>query len=66
MLFRSFRISGDRRYMAEALEMGSSDVMLVLQPIDRRADGSYRVVWRMLRQFPAPQITDLREYFPPQ
>ncbi|TVP60483.1 MAG: hypothetical protein EA343_17385 [Nodularia sp. (in: Bacteria)] len=34
----------------------SSDIILAFRPVRRRADGSYTVLWRVLNQFPAPQI----------
>lgn len=37
----------------------SSDIILAFRPVRRRRDGSYTVLWRVLKQLPAPQITKL-------
>jgi hypothetical protein len=51
-----------RRYLNRILETPSSDVLVAFQPISRRDDGSYTVLWRVLNQFPDPKITDLQDY----
>jgi hypothetical protein len=51
-----------RRHLDEILETPSSDVLVAFQPVSRRADGSYTVIWRVLKQFPDPKITDLERY----
>ncbi len=37
-------------------QIPSSDIILAFRPVRRRADGSYTVLWRILNEFPAPQI----------
>ncbi|HBB35547.1 MAG TPA: hypothetical protein DDZ80_22040 [Cyanobacteria bacterium UBA8803] len=51
-----------RRHLPELLKTPSSDVLVAFQPIQRRFDGSYTVLWRLLYQFPDPQIEDLEKY----
>lgn len=59
---RRLTVSGDRRYLAEATQVNSSDLLLVIRPIARRSDGSYRMVWRILKEFPNPEFENLWEY----
>jgi hypothetical protein len=35
---------------------------VAFRPVNRRPDGSYTVLWRVLNQFPDPQIEDLEKY----
>lgn len=51
-----------RRHLDEILETPSSDMLIALQPVSRLTDGSYTVIWRVLKQFPDPKITDLERY----
>lgn len=51
-----------RRDLDEILKTPSSDLLIALQPVSKRADGSYTVIWRVLKQFPDPKITDLERY----
>ncbi|HEY9739487.1 MAG TPA: hypothetical protein V6C90_03260 [Coleofasciculaceae cyanobacterium] len=51
-----------RRYLDQILETPSSDVLVAFRPINRRSDGSYTVLWRVLNQFPDPKIQDLENY----
>ncbi len=51
-----------RRYVDLLLETPSSDVLVAFQPVSQRSDGSYTVLWRILKPFPDPQITDLEKY----
>jgi hypothetical protein len=51
-----------RRYLDQILETPSSDVLVAFRPINRRSDGSYTVLWRVLNQFPDPKIQDLDNY----
>ncbi|HEY9634590.1 MAG TPA: hypothetical protein V6D14_14350 [Coleofasciculaceae cyanobacterium] len=51
-----------RRYLDQILETPSSDVLIAFQPVHQHSDGSYIVIWRLLKQFPDPQITDLEDY----
>jgi hypothetical protein len=39
----------------------SSDVLIALRPI-RTRNGSYTILWRILKRFPSPQIEDLEQY----
>lgn len=52
----------DRRYRQLLLEMPSSDLILAVQPIAQHEDGSYTLRWRVLGQFPHPEVLDLGEY----
>lgn len=52
----------DRRYLDQLQQMHSSDIILAFRPVRRRSDGSYTVLWRVLKQLPAPQIEDLENY----
>ncbi len=51
-----------RRYLNLILETPSSDLLIAFRPVRRRDDGSYTVLWRILGEFPAPQIRDLYQY----
>lgn len=51
-----------RRNLALFLETPSSDLLVAFRPVYRRLDGSYTVVWRILREFSNPQIEDLVNY----
>ncbi len=57
LLFRT-----DRRYIDLIIEMQSSDMLVAFRPVSRRADGSYTVLWKVLKQFPDPPIQDLEQY----
>ncbi|NET57005.1 MAG: hypothetical protein F6K47_12825 [Symploca sp. SIO2E6] len=52
----------DRRYLNLILDTPSSDLLVAFRPVERRFDGSYIVLWRVLDQFPEPQIVDLHRY----
>ena len=52
----------DRRYIDLIIEMQSSDMLVAFRPVSRRADGSYTVLWKVLKQFPDPPIQDLERY----
>lgn len=52
----------ERRNLDQLLEMPSADLLVAFRPINRRPDGSYVVVWRVLKRFPNPQVTDLDRY----
>lgn len=52
----------ERRILALLLETPSSDLLLAFRPIARRSDGSYLVLWRVLQEFPDPEILDLFRY----
>jgi hypothetical protein len=53
---------GQRRYLDQILRTPSSDVLVAFRPVRQRSDGSYTVIWRVLKQFPDPKITDLENY----
>jgi hypothetical protein len=56
-------ISGaQRRQLNRILETPSSDVLVAFRPVKQGSDGSYTVVWRLLKQFPDPQIIDLHKF----
>lgn len=44
------------------LETPSIDLLIAFQPVYRRLDGSYIVLWRIIKQFPNPEIKDLEKY----
>lgn len=52
----------DRRYLDLLLETPSSDHLLAFRPVIRHSDGTYTVLWRVLQQFPDPQIADLDQH----
>ncbi|MBD2340460.1 hypothetical protein H6G64_26170 [Calothrix sp. FACHB-156] len=52
----------ERQYLGQAAQLHSSDILLAFRPVRRRSDGSYTVLWRVLNQFPSPQINDLDKY----
>lgn len=51
-----------RQILKDLLKLRSSDLLFAFRPVSRRSDGSYTVLWRLLRQFPDPQIQDLEKY----
>jgi hypothetical protein len=53
---------GQRRYLDQILNTPSTDVLVAFRPVRQRSDGSYTVLWRVLKQFPRPQIIDLENY----
>jgi len=59
---RQFTVSGDRRYFDQATDIDSSDLLIAVRPIARREDGTYRLVWRILKQYPDPELENLWEY----
>lgn len=52
----------DRRYLDQLLDIESSDLLIAVRPVRRHTDGSYTVLWRVIRQFPNPEIRDLDQY----
>ncbi|MBD2354061.1 hypothetical protein H6G41_05395 [Tolypothrix sp. FACHB-123] len=46
----------ERQFLNQLKKIPSSDILLAFRPVRRRADGSYTVLWRVLHQFPEPQI----------
>lgn len=57
-----FLTDRDRRYRQLLLDMPSRDLILGVQPIAQHGDGSYTLRWRILGQFPHPEVLDLGEY----
>ena len=51
-----------RRYIDKLLQMQSSDIIVAFIPVRRHSDGSYTIIWRVLRQLKDPQIEDLEDY----
>lgn len=43
-------------FIDEFHQIHSSDIIIAFQPVRRRSDGSYTIIWRVLNQFPDPQI----------
>jgi hypothetical protein len=43
-------------------ELKSKDLLVVFKPIERKADGSYNILWRVMGEFADPQISDLAQY----
>ena len=52
----------DRRYLDQLLQTSSSDILVAFRPIARNNDGSYTMIWRLVNQFPDPQVLDLATY----
>ncbi|MEC4891871.1 MAG: hypothetical protein SAL07_10635 [Oscillatoria sp. PMC 1051.18] len=52
----------NRRNAREILETPSSDIIIAFRPVRQRANGGYTIVWRIITEFPDPQITDLEKY----
>lgn len=51
-----------RRNLESLLATPSSDLLIAFRPVYRRPDGTYTVVWRILKQFPNPEIKGLENY----
>ncbi|MGM3307248.1 hypothetical protein ACSQ6I_14965 [Anabaena sp. WFMT] len=43
-------------------QIPSSDTILAFRAVRRRPDGSYTILWRVLKQLPTPEIEDLENY----
>ncbi len=52
----------DRRYLNETFDVPSSDLLVVFRPVHRRIDGTYTVLWQVIKEFDDPQIVDLEDY----
>lgn len=50
------------RYSDRILETPSSDLLIAFRPVRKNADGSYVILWKILDEFPQPEIEDLHEY----
>jgi hypothetical protein len=49
----------ERQSLGQIQQLRSSDILIAFRPVRRRSDGSYTILWRILHQFPEPQIQDL-------
>ncbi|BAY09736.1 hypothetical protein [Calothrix sp. NIES-2098] len=49
----------ERQSLRQIQQLRSSDLLIAFRPVRRRSDGSYTILWRVLLQFPEPQIKDL-------
>lgn len=52
----------ERRYLYETFDVPSSDLLVAFRPVHRRIDGTYTVLWRVIKEFDDPQIVDLEDY----
>ncbi|MCL1466975.1 hypothetical protein [Argonema galeatum] len=63
ILLNGDRISrSQRRNLNALLQTPSIDLLIAFRPVYRRQDGSYTVLWRVIKQFPDPQIQGLEKY----
>jgi len=51
-----------RRNLDETLAMPGKDLLVVFQPVAERHNGSYTMLWRVLGEFPTPEMTDAADY----
>jgi hypothetical protein len=51
-----------RRNLDKTLAMPGKDLLVVFQPVAERHNGSYTVLWRVLGEFPVPDMTDAANY----
>ena len=42
--------------------MPAKDLLVVFRPVKSRENGTYTVLWRVLGEFPEPNVTDLDRY----
>ncbi len=55
-------ISPDERQVLDRLaQTQSSDVLVAIRPVNLRPDGTYTILWKLMAQFPDPQIRDLNK-----
>lgn len=53
----------ERRKLDQVIaELKSKDLLVVFRPIERKADGSYSILWRVMGEFAEPQVSDLAQY----
>ncbi|BCL35637.1 hypothetical protein [Nostoc sp. MS1] len=45
-------------YLDQLKQVRSSDMIIAFRPVRKRSDGSYTVIWRILKELPAPQIKE--------
>ncbi|MFM2432261.1 MAG: hypothetical protein RLZZ511_3475 [Cyanobacteriota bacterium] len=53
---------GERGDLKTHLRHSGSDQLIAFRPVIQRNDGSYTILWKVLKQQSAPQITDLDRY----
>ncbi len=53
---------GERGQLKSLLQADGRDRIIVFRPVTRRLDGSYTVLWQVLKQNPEPVLTDLDRY----
>ncbi|NJL09398.1 MAG: hypothetical protein HC908_01750 [Calothrix sp. SM1_7_51] len=51
-----------RLQIEKLLAIQSSDTIIAFRPVRRRSDGSYTILWRIIKQLDAPEINDLEKY----
>jgi hypothetical protein len=51
-----------RRNLDKTLAMPGKDLLVVFQPVAERHNGSYTLLWRVLGEFPVPEMTDKANY----
>jgi hypothetical protein len=55
-------VSQDERQLLERLSQAqSSDILVAIRPVNLRPDGTYTILWKLVKQFPDPQIRDLNK-----
>ncbi|BAZ39485.1 hypothetical protein NIES4101_54380 [Calothrix sp. NIES-4101] len=54
--------SKERLQIDELLKIQSSDNIIAFRPVRKRPDGSYTILWRVVKELSAPQIDDLEAY----
>ncbi len=52
----------ERLQIDELIKIQSSDRIIAFRPVRQRSDGSYTVLWRVVKELNAPQIDDLEMY----
>ncbi|MBD2579116.1 hypothetical protein [Oscillatoria sp. FACHB-1406] len=51
-----------RRHAGRILQTPSSDLAIAFRPLRRNPDGSYVVLWKVVKAYPKPEIKDLGNY----
>jgi len=52
----------ERLKIDELLKIQSSDRIIAFRPVRQRSDGSYTILWRVIKELNPPQIDDLETY----
>jgi hypothetical protein len=52
----------ERLQIDELLKIQSSDRIIAFRPVRQRSDGSYTILWRVVKELNPPQIDDLETY----